>query len=111
MVVGGNSFPANDLVFFMSNLFIRGRNSLNLKISINFWDSHVSSREQNVKVKVPGEHDFIFDKCIPRPVCTSGEIFLKGRKNLGISKMILRKFITLKDILRLSQALKYMLHK
>ncbi|XP_058221761.1 DNA-directed RNA polymerase IV subunit 1 isoform X2 [Rhododendron vialii] len=72
--------------------------------------SHLSSREQNVKVNVPGEHDFIFDKCIPRPLCTSGEIFLKGRKNLEISKLILRKFITLKDILRLSQALKYMLH-
>ncbi|KAG5539714.1 hypothetical protein RHGRI_020056 [Rhododendron griersonianum] len=72
--------------------------------------SHVSSCEQNVKVNVPGEHDFIFDKCIPRPLCTSGEIFLKGRKNLEISKLILRKFITLKDILRLSQAMKYMLH-
>ncbi|KAL6980111.1 DNA-directed RNA polymerase [Sarracenia purpurea var. burkii] len=72
--------------------------------------SHVSSHEQNVKVKVPGNHKPVSDKCYPRPLCKSGDFFLKPHKNLEISKMILRSFISLKDIQRLSQALKNMLH-
>ncbi|GFZ02157.1 nuclear RNA polymerase D1A [Actinidia rufa] len=70
--------------------------------------SHVSSHEQNVKVKVPGELNGMSDKWYPRPLRTNGDSFLKGHKSLNISKMI-RSFISLKDILKMSQALQCML--
>ncbi|PSS09783.1 DNA-directed RNA polymerase IV subunit like [Actinidia chinensis var. chinensis] len=70
--------------------------------------SHVSSHEQNVKVKVPGELNGMSDKWYPRPLRTNGDSFLKGHKSLNISKMI-RSFISLKDVLKMSQALQCML--
>ncbi|PSR91523.1 DNA-directed RNA polymerase IV subunit like [Actinidia chinensis var. chinensis] len=70
--------------------------------------SHVSSHEQNVKVKVPDERNGMSDKWYPRPLRTNGDSFLKGHKSLEISKMI-RSFISLKDVLKMSQALQCML--
>ncbi|KAF5954479.1 hypothetical protein HYC85_007335 [Camellia sinensis] len=72
---------------------------------------HVSSQEQNLKVKVPGEYNGMSDKCDPWPLCTSDVFSTKGNKNLEVSKKILRSFISLKDIQRLRQALKNILHK
>lgn len=72
---------------------------------------HVSSQEQNLKVKVPGEYNGMSDKCDPWPLCTSDVFSAKGNKNLEVSKKILRSFISLKDIQRLRQALKNILHK
>ncbi|XAR55026.1 DNA-directed RNA polymerase [Bertholletia excelsa] len=58
--------------------------------------SHVRSREQNINIKLP---------------CTRTLRASNGCKNFEISKKILRSFITPKDIMRISDALRCMLHK
>ncbi|GFS33264.1 nuclear RNA polymerase D1A [Actinidia rufa] len=86
----------------------RGMNSLNLKTSINCWVAMSALMNKNVKVKVPDERNGMSDKWYPRPLRTNGDSFLKGHKSLEISKMI-RSFISLKDVLKMSQALQCML--
>ncbi|XP_059661700.1 DNA-directed RNA polymerase IV subunit 1 [Cornus florida] len=73
--------------------------------------SQISSLEQNVKVKAPSWHDRMSNKCHTQPICTYDDIAVKGCKNLEISLTKLRSVISLKDIQRLSQELKYMLRK
>ncbi|XP_057977974.1 DNA-directed RNA polymerase IV subunit 1 isoform X2 [Malania oleifera] len=72
----------------------------------------ISSEEQNLKNKVPHANNHILDKCGVQPMFKYGGSVLKGRKSLEkISKSVLRSFISLNDIQRLSHTLKGILHK
>lgn len=76
----------------------------------NLLGTHMNSREQSVKVKVPYEHNHTSSKDLAQRLSTHGDFEAKGHKHIEVSKAI-RRLISSDDIRRLSQALRHILHK
>ncbi|RVW16265.1 DNA-directed RNA polymerase IV subunit 1 [Vitis vinifera] len=74
--------------------------------------SQTSCHEQNLKVKVPITCYQTTTKCGAQLVYANGDSASKGCKSLEkISKSVLRSFLSLNDIQKLSRRLKFILQK